>query len=261
MAMLNRLMSCAVLAGVLTVSAMGAGAAESWEKYTSQVRVKKALADKMSPAQYQAHVQNMAKLLAAKADGSYPAARSGPGVRASADNCTAATPEVSTLPYANASTTVGLTDDYDLPADTTNPTCAAVTTCTGTGTAGSLPRGAIYTGTGTGPDRAYRIQTSAACTLSIAMTPGSQDLALELFQNQCSSALADCGCVSDAGVAGSTETISLTAVAGQPYFVVVDGYSSGATPPGPSDTFNLNISATAGTCSLTPVELQTFGVD
>ncbi|TDR44893.1 hypothetical protein DFR29_10576 [Tahibacter aquaticus] len=111
-----------------------------------------------------------------------------------------------------------------------------------------------------GPDQAFSIKTDANCTLTLAMTPtGGQDLALELFQTQCSSSLADCGCVSDAGVANSTETISLTAVAGTQYFVVVDGYSAAATPPGPSGPFNLAISGTG--CNLTPVQLQSFGID
>lgn len=243
---------CAVLGVVAS-----AGAAEDWEKFRSQVRVKKALAEQMTPEQYAAHVDKMAQLIAAQQSAAPKAANA---VRAPGDTCTAATPELGALTYNTTGSTVGLVDDFDLPADTTNPTCAAATTCTGTGPAGSLPRGAIYTGTGMGPDQAFSIRTDANCTLTLAMTPtGGQDLALELFQTQCSSSLADCGCVSDAGVANSTETISLTAVAGTQYFVVVDGYSAAATPPGPSGPFNLAISGTG--CNLTPVQLQSFGID
>jgi len=235
-----------------------ASAVEGWEQYRDQVRVKKALADSMTPDQYAAHVDRMAQLLAAQAAG-----QSGPTpgvVRAPGDTCTAATPELGTLPYNTTGSTAGLTDNFDLPADTTNPTCAAGTSCTGGGSAGSLPFGAIYTGTGTGPDQAFSIRTDANCALTLSMTPtGGQDLALILYQNQCSSALADCGCVDDAGVANTTESITLNAVAGTQYFMVVDGYSSGATPPGPSGPFNISVTGTG--CNLTPVQLQSFGID
>ena len=176
------------------------------------------------------------------------------------DACTSATPEISALPYAGgADTTVGQTDNYDLPADTTNPTCAVGASCTGAGGAGSLPFGAIYTGTGTAPDRAYRFQTDANCTLTITATPSSAwDISLILYQANCSSNLADCACVDDTGVDGQAESISLNAVAGTVYYAVIDGYSAGATPPGPSGGFNLGITGTG--CSLVPVELQSFEV-
>ena len=236
-----------------------ANAAEDWEQYRSQVRVKKALSAQMSPEQYAAHVDTMAKQLAARAAAG-KVAPSPNAVRAPGDTCTAATPELGALTYNTTGSTTGLVDDYDLPPDTANPTCAAGASCTGTGTAGSLPFGAIYTGTGMGPDQAFSIRTDANCALTIAMTPtGGQDLALELFQNQCSSSLSDCACVSDQGVANGTETITLNAVAGTQYFVVVDGYSAGATPPGPAGPFNLAISGTG--CNLTPVQLQSFGID
>ncbi len=93
------------------------------------------------------------------------------------DTCVdaSASPLVGTLPIgAFADTTVGQTDNYDLPADTTNPTCAAPTNGTGGGVAGSLPRGSIYTGTGTAPDRAFSFTTSQSCTLQITMDPTGQ---------------------------------------------------------------------------------------
>lgn len=248
--------SLAVAFGALASAASAQG---NWEQYKDQVRVKKALADKMTPAQYQAHVEKMAKFLAARANGQGAAAAQ--GSRTPGDTCTAATYEISALPFGPAaSTTVGGTDNYDLPADTTNPTCTASSACTGTGTAGSLPRGAIYTGTGTGPDTAFRIRTSANCDLSITMQPtGAEDLALEVFQTQCSSSLSDCNCVSDSGFGGQSETVTLSAVAGTDYFVVTDGYSSGGTPPGPSGPFTVAIAGSG--CTLTPVQLQNFGID
>jgi hypothetical protein len=161
--------------------------------------------------------------------------------RAAADTCQAATPEIGTLPYGPISdTTVGSADDFDLPADLTDPTCTAPTSCTGGGEPSSLPRGAIYTGTGTGPDRAYRVQTSADCTLTITADPtSSEDLSLIVYETTCSSSLADCACVNDAGNAGDAETVTLNAIAGADYFIVVDGYAGG--PGGP---FTLTIDGT-----------------
>jgi hypothetical protein len=181
-----------------------------------------------------------------------------------ADTCAGTTHEISALPFGPvADTTVGQTDDFNLPPDTTNPTCAAATTCTGAGPAGSLPRGAIYTGTGTAPDRAYRLRTDVSCTLTLVMDPtGAQDLALIVYENTCSSLLSDCVCVDDTGVGGVAEVVTLDAVAGTDYFVVIDGYSTGGTPPGPSGPFTLAVTETTATgCALVPVELQGFSVE
>jgi hypothetical protein len=203
------------------------------------VHVKQAIADAMTPeelAEYTARLEAQATVAGLPAD-----------------ICDAATHEVSTLPFTPASdTTVGATDNYDLPPDTTNPTCTAAVTCTGAGPAGSLPRGAIYTGTGTAPDRAYRLAVDQNCTLSITATPESAwDLALFVYQSTCSSNLADCACVDDTGVNGVAETITLDAVAGTDYFILIDGYSTGATPPGPSGPFHISVTETTATgCAL-----------
>lgn len=224
----------------------------------AEVRVKKAIADKMTPDELAAYKQLLAERYN---QGAFDkAAGNNNPILTPADTCTAATPEISTLPYTGpADTTVGAVDNFDLPADTTNPTCAVGATCTGAGPAGSLPFGAIYTGTGTAPDRAYRFQTSANCTLTITGTPSSAwDLSLVVYQANCSSNLADCACVDDTGVGGDAESVTLSAVAGTVYFAVVDGYSAGATPPGPSGAFTLGI--TGSGCTLVPVELQSFEV-
>lgn len=222
--------------GLVLVS-IPAGAQERID--TSGISVKKAIAETMTAEELQAYKELLAERQAAGAFG-----------RAPADICSAATSQVGSLPYGPiADTTVGAADNYDLPPDVTNPTCTAPVTCTGAGPAGSLPRGAIYTGTGTGPDRGWRIETSANCTLSISMDPtGTEDLALITYRGNCTSSLADCACVSDTGVGGQTETVSLDAVAGTVYFIVVDGYSTGGTPPGPSGPYTLSISGSG--CSL-----------
>lgn len=223
---------------------------------TSGIFVKKAIADTMTPDQLQAYKQLLAQR---KAAGAFDRA---PG-RAPGDTCAAATHEIGALPYGPiADTTVGATDNFDLPPDVVDPTCTAAVTCTGAGPAGSLPRGAIYTGTGTGPDRGWRIRTSAACTLSITMDPVAADLALITYLSTCSNSLTDCACVADTGVGGQAETVSLNAVGGTTdYFVLVDGYSAGGTPPGPSDAYTLALSVTSGTCSLVPVELEGFSIE
>lgn len=224
---------------------------------TSWVRVKKAIADTMTPDQLEAYKVRLATNFAhARLEG---LARQ-LGLETPGDACPAATYEVGTLPYGPvADTTVGAVDDYDLPPDTTAPTCTAPTPCTGAGPGGSLPRGAIYTGTGTGPDRAFKIRTDANCTLTIDMDPtGSEDLSLIVYEAQCSSNLADCVCVDDTGVGGVAEQVTLSAVADTDYFVVIDGYSTGGTPPGPSGPYTLTISGTG--CQLVqPIPPPTGG--
>jgi hypothetical protein len=220
-----------------------------------EVLVKKAIADTMTPEELAAYKARLA------ANFSQHPPRPPVIPQTPADICTAATPEIGALPYGPiADTTVGANDNFDLPADTTAPTCTASSACTGAGPGGSLPRGAIYTGTGTAPDRAWRIRTDANCTLTINMDPTStQDLALIVYQANCSSSLADCACVDDTGVGGAAESVTLNAVAGTDYFIVVDGYSTGGTPPGPSGPYTLQVAGTG--CNLVPVELQKFSVE
>lgn len=246
--------------GIVALASIGVGRAAAQDAIdTSNIFVKKAIAEKMTPEQLQAYKETLA---GRKAAGAFDRAPAGPnGNRTPGNICSAATYELGSLPYGPiGDTTVGATDNYDLPPDVTNPTCTAPGTCTGAGPAGSLPRGAIYTGTGTGPDRAWHIKTSANCNLSISMTPtGGQDLALITYLANCSSSLSDCLCVSDTGIENQTETISLSAVAGTEYFIVIDGYSAGGTPPGPSGPYTLTISGTG--CSLVPVELQQISIE
>jgi hypothetical protein len=222
----------------------------------AEVNVKKAIADAMTPEQLAAYKATLAARVAA---GVFDRANSNV-MLAPGDTCVAATPEVGPLPFNGSDTTVGATDNFDLPADTTAPTCTASTNCTGAGPAASLPRGGIYTGTGTGPDRAYSIRTSASCDLVITMDPTTTaDLGLIVYQDTCSNLLSDCVCVDDTGVGGVAETVTLNAVGNTQYFVVTDGYSTGATPPGPSGPYTLNITTT-GACTLVPVELIDFKI-
>jgi hypothetical protein len=237
-----------------------AGTIQAQSVDARELPVKKAIADSMTPEQLAAYRERLAQAIR-EGRLQTPAAKS--VIRAPGDTCAASTPEVSALPFGPAAdTTVAAIDDFNLPADTTNPTCTASSTCTGAGPAGSLPRGAIYTGTGTGPDRAFQIIVSASCTLDIDMDPTStQDLALIVYQSTCSSLLSDCVCVDDTGVGGATESVALDAVAGTTYFLVTDGYSTGGTPPGPSGPYTMSVAEiTATGCTLVPVELLDFDV-
>ncbi len=204
------------------------------------VHVKKAIADTMKPEELAAYTAALAEELAA-----HP-----PVVNVPADTCAGATAEVSALPFGPvADTTVGGTDDFDLPSDTSAPTCTAPTSCTGAGPMGSLPRGAVYTGTGTGNDRAYKIRTDAPCDLTITADPtAADDLALIVYEAACSGSLGDCACVDDTGSGGTAEVVTLNAQAGVDYFIVVDGYSAGAAAPGPAGPFTLSITGTG--CNL-----------
>lgn len=213
--------------------AVSAVAAEPWEAFLDQVRIKQAIADSLTPEQLEARKIRLAQWLYQQS------VTGGSGGRTPGDICTAATPETTFGPFND--TTVGATDNFDLPADTTAPTCTAASTCTGAGPAGSLPRGAIYTGTGTGPDRAFAIRSSTACTMTITMDPAAEDMALIAYQSTCSSNLADCACVDDTGVAGAAESVTLDMQAGVDYFVVADGYATGATPPGPADAYTMTL--------------------
>ncbi len=226
----------------------------SYALTAEEVVVKQAIAETMTPEELAAYKARVADYFS-RHPSSLPVIPQLP-----ADICTAATPEIDpALPYGPiADTTVGATDHFDLPPDVAAPTCTATTSCNGDGRPGSLPRGSIYTGTGLGPDRAWRIRTSANCNLTITMDPtGAQDLALIVYQANCSSSLADCACVDDTGRGGVAESVTLGAVAGTDYFIVVDGYSTGGPPV--SGPYTLQVAGTG--CALVPVELQKFSVE
>lgn len=222
------------LAGVLALGwTVTATAAEPWEAFLDQVRIKQAIAETLTPEELEARKIRLAQWM-------YQQSLLGGG-RTPGDTCVAATGETTLGPFND--TTVGAADNFDLPPDTTAPTCTAASTCTGAGPAGSLPRGGVYTGTGTGPDRAFKIRSSTACTMTITMDPtGAEDMALIAYQTTCSSSLADCACVDDTGVGGVAESVVLDMAANTDYFVVADGYSTGGTPPGPAGAYTMTFS-------------------
>lgn len=160
---------------------------------------------------------------------------------------------IGSLPYNDTGTTVGATDDYNLPADVSTPTltatCAAI--ANGAGPAGSLPRGAVYAGTGTGPDVVYQLSFPSGNpdTLTITMDPtGAQDLAIITYCNTVSSSLADGLAIDDTGTGGVAESVTVGNIAaGTTLYIVVDGYSTGGTPPGPSGPYTLSVTSNGTT--------------
>lgn len=74
---------------VTFASAITAGAAENWEQYKDQVRIKKAIAAQLTPEQYQARVEKLAKMLAARANAPKSARPNAP--LTSGDTCPSAT--------------------------------------------------------------------------------------------------------------------------------------------------------------------------
>lgn len=158
-----------------------------------------------------------------------------PNVLAPGDTCGSASLEVSTLPFNDADTTVGLVDDMTFGA-----------AC-----------GGFNASSGIGPDIAYVVRTDVTCDATVTMDPAANDLALWVVTN-CADPVGGCVGGDDSGGSGTAEVVGpFTATAGTDYFVVVDGFG------GASDAFTLNIveDGTTTGCQLVPVELQRFEID
>lgn len=245
---------------MLAVTAAISASATAQDIDVDALPVRKAIADRMTPEQLHAYRLQLAEAI--REGRLQRPVRPQENPLTPADTCTAATYEIGSLPFNSSDTTVGMTDDYDLPPDVTVPTCTASSSCTGGGAAGCGPRGCIYAGTGTGPDRAYRIRVDTPCDLTIAGTPTGVpewDLAMTVFETQCSSDLADCVCVDDNNFPSETESVLLNAVPGLDYFIVIDGYLEGVPNP-PPNTGPFDLSVTGSGCVLVPVELLDFKI-
>ncbi len=247
-------MRIVVLSLIASLPVLSAGVDAGEEQIdTSTLRIRKAIAERLTPDELRARREALARRIASRraARGAIPVGEM------PADTCPLATAEVSALPFGPVpDTTVGSTNDYE-PGLTTTPACSAPTNCVGRPSG----RGEVYLGTGWGPDKAYRIRTDANCTLSIDLVPTDpvltgDDLGLLVYQAQCSNDLAHCVCASDTGFPGNPdpngnrEGVVLDAVARTDYFIVVDGYSSTLQPPGNAGPFTLGI--TGAGCSLVP---------
>ena len=116
------------------------------------------------------------------------------------------------LPYSLSGGTWGGGDDYNL------------------GVAGPCDGGGIqHDGTGLGEDEVFVFVTDEDCPISMSMTPqGPHDLALYVLNPNCSSVAANCVWVDDGNGPGGAEELEIMALAGEYYFVVVDG-SDGQT--------------------------------
>ncbi|MBK8465234.1 MAG: hypothetical protein IPL32_05330 [Chloracidobacterium sp.] len=163
------------------------------------------------------------------------------------DSCGAAT-AIGAFPYNDTGTTLGMTDDYDLPVSIVAPTVTGCPTCiaTGGGPVEAAPRGGVFLGTGTGPDVAYSITfTSSNNSIDVTLTPtGSEDLALIVYTDVCSNSLADAIVVDDDNAEGEAEHVVISNMPAGTYNIVVDAYSTGGTPPGPSGPYSIAITGT-----------------
>ncbi len=142
------------------------------------------------------------------------------------------------LPFNDTGTTVGATDNYDITGDPVNcpsPTCEA--------TSGTFPdRGYAYSGTGTGPDVAYKISFGTTANLRITLdptdaAPNADDLALLFYADTCSSSPADAIVLSDNSGSGNppdvpdnSEYVTLTQIPAGSYNIVVDAYTATGDP-------------------------------
>jgi len=181
------------------------------------------------------------------------------------DACSSAT-AIGTLPYNDSGTTVGMTDDYDLPTAFNSPTVTGCPSCnaTGGGPPEAAPRGGVFLGTGTGPDAAYSISFSSSNnSLDVTLTPtGADDLALMVYTDVCSSSLSDAIVVDDDNAGGEAEHVTISNMPAGTYNIVVDAYSTGGAPPGPSGPYSIAITG-SGTIvgGATPTATPTPGGD
>jgi hypothetical protein len=153
------------------------------------------------------------------------------------DTCQDATYEVRTLPYNMIGFTSAQADDYQLGTEGW---------CAGGGT--------WYDLTGVGPDAVWLIATDRDCSLNVNLDPESADLALYVLSPDCSDVGGNCVFVDDAGAAGIPEDVPLDAIAGQPYYIIVDGYD------GDSGNFELTIIETSSTdCELVEAGEHSLG--
>ena len=171
-------------------------------------------------------------------------------------------PKVQALPYNDTGTTVGKTDNYDITGDPTacpSPTCEA--------TSGTFPdRGYAYSGTGTGPDVAYRIQFSQPANIVITLDPSdaapdADDLAVILYGSVCSSDPADAIVLADNSGSGNppdlpdnSEFITVTNVPAGKYNIVIDGYTAAESLPNvTTGAYSLNITCVPAMTCVQPV--------
>lgn len=208
---------CLIVAG-LALGVVGPASAQSAANQDL-----KAIWNSLTPSEQAAYEQ---------AGREHAAALPAPAVLTPGDTCAAATLEISTLPFNDANTTVGLTDDFTY----------------------GMACGGFNASSGVGPDLAYVVQTDVTCDVTVTMDPTTNDLAVWVVTD-CADPVGGCVGGDDSGGSGTAEQVSFTATAGVDHFIVVDGFG------GASDTFTLNITEDTQTgCALVPVELQQFQV-
>lgn len=137
-----------------------------------------------------------------------------------ADTCGAATTNTTT--FTDSDTTVGAADDYDPATATTCPT-----------TGGGVSGGTMFTGTGAGPDKVYKLNSPTAGTAIVSMDPTTTaDLALYVLSPTCPPGMFTTNCIvgDDSGGGGTAEMVTFPIAAGTDYFIVVDGFAGASGP-------------------------------
>ncbi len=127
------------------------------------------------------------------------------------DNCATAT-VISSLPYSDAGTTAGYTDDYDMACP--------------------------YTGS-TSPDVVYSYTPSSNVLVDIDVCESAYDTKLYVFDTNCTNADSvacnDDFCSNSSGDPYRSQLPSVPMNSGTTYYIVVDGYG------GESGTYNINV--------------------
>lgn len=170
-----------------------------------------------------------------------------------ADICNQNSSFITALPFTDSGTTTGATDNYDLVGDavTGGPTGCPSPTCEAT--SGTFPdRGYAYTGTGTGPDVAYKIAFIQPTSLQITLdpsdaAPNADDLAIIVYDATCGNSattaivMADnAGSGNPPDLADNSEQVTFTLMPAGIYNIVVDGYSA-AGDPITSGAYSINV--------------------
>ena len=190
------------------------------------------------------------------------------------DTCGQLTTAIKTIPFSDGFLSVattagtGVGDNYDITGDPTGcptPTCNA--------TSGSFSdRGYTYSGTGVGPDVAYRIRFKESTNLQIVLDPTdpagtADDMALIFYGQTCSNDPASAIVLADNSADGNppdladnSETITITNLPLGIYNIVVDGYTYAGAASSTAGPYTLSVTCAPGfaTCAQPVNETSRF---
>jgi hypothetical protein len=141
-------------------------------------------------------------------------------------------------------------DDADGFHDCADPDCAGSSYCMAGGacqvaetiTCGATVSGSSFTGSPfpdeyactstrleTGPEVAYRFTAPASGSVTVTLSGYAADVDLFVLKEQATGGCDPIACMGSSITSGATESVTFTAVGGQTYDLVVDGYSGAAS--------------------------------